>query len=206
MIVRPAALRDPAEAARRREMLGAPGMAPLAAFAAGLRGRDRWVPDLDPRDGGTGARLLLLLEKPGPGAALDRGGSGFVSFDNGGPTAAAGRRFLQEARIDRRGLAIWNLCPWWNGTIRFTAAERRAGLEVLPDFLDLMPSLRAAVCVGRQAERARPLLEGRGLAVFASVHPSGQVRAASRERWDAIPSIWAAAWKAAGGDAPQGAG
>lgn len=196
-----APLASPVEAARRRELLREPHMAPLAAFVNGMRATDRLVPDLDPLDGGTGARLLLLLEKPGPGTALDRGGSGFVSFDNRGPTAASGRRFLQEAGIDRAGLAIWNLCPWWNGTIRFTAAERRAGLAVVPPFLDLMPSLRAAVCVGRQAERARPLLEERGLAVFASAHPSGQVRAASRARWDAVPGTWAQAWAVAGGTA-----
>ena len=196
-MIAPPALHGRAEILRRREMLGEPHMAPLAAYVAGLRERARFVPHLDPRDGGIGARLLLLLEKPGPGAVPDRGGSGFVSFDNGGPTAAAGRRFLREAGIDRAGVAIWNLCPWWNGTIRFTAGERRAGLAALPGFLDLMPSLRAVVCVGRQAERAAPLLEGRALAVFASAHPSGQVRAAARRRWEAIPEVWGAAWAAA---------
>ena len=194
----PRSLGDPAEAARRRASLGAAHMRPLAAHVRDLRRSGGFVPDLDPSDGGTGARLLLLLEKPGPGTDPARGGSGFVSVDNPDPTAEASFRFLREAGIDRSGIAVWNTCPWWNGTIRFTAAERRAGLEVLPAFLDRMPSLRAAVCVGRQAERAAPLLEGRGLRVFASAHPSGQVRAAARARWDAIPAVWREAWLAAG--------
>lgn len=197
MTARPRALRDPAEVARRRAMLRAPHMAPVAAYAAALRAPGRFVPDLDPANGGTGAVLLLLLEKPGPGTAPDRGGSGFVSLDNDDPTAEAGWRFARAAGIDPAGIAVWNTCPWWNGTIRFTAAERRAGLAVLPAFLAAMPRLRAAVCVGRQAERAAPMLEGRGLAVLASAHPSPQVRAAARERWDAIPAVWRAAWAAA---------
>ena len=198
MTAAPGALRDPAEVARRRAMLGAPHAAPLAAHAEGLRRPGAHVPDLDPLDGGTGARLLLLLEKPGPGTDAARGGSGFVSFDNADPTAVAGWRFARGAGIDRAGLAIWNTCPWWNGTIRFTAAERIAGLEALPAFLDLMPALRAAVCVGRQAERAAPILRAWGLATFASAHPSPQVRAAARARWDEIPVIWRLAWAAAG--------
>ena len=200
MTAAPRALRDPAEAARRRAMLDAPRAAPLAAFAEGLRRPGAHVPDLDPMDGGIGARLLLLLEKPGPGTDPARGGSGFVSFDNDDPTAVAGWRFARGAGIDRAGVAIWNTCPWWNGTIRFTAAERRAGLDALPAFLDLMPALRAAVCVGRQAERAAPMLRGRGLATFASAHPSPQVRAAARARWEEIPLVWREAWRAADTD------
>lgn len=198
----PPPLRDPAEVARRRAMLRAPRMAPLARYAAGLRGSGRVVPDLDPMDGGTAARLLILMEKPGPATDPSRGGSGFVSFDNGGGTAAAGRRFLGEAGIDRGAVAVWNTSPWWNGTIRFTPAERRAGLTVLPGFLDLMPNLRAAICVGRQAERAAGALEERGLAVFASAHPSPQVRAAARARWDEIPEVWRRAWAAANDAGP----
>ena len=192
MAQRPRALRDPAEVARRRAMLGAAHMAPLADLARSLRAEglpgDR-VPDLDPLDGGTEARLLLLLEKPGPGAAR----SGFVSRDNDDQTAEATWHFLDAAGLARADVVLWNTVPWWNGTIRFTAAERARGLATLPRLLDLLPSLRAAVCVGRQAERARPLLEARGLHVLASAHPSPQVRAGNAARWRAIPDVWAQA-------------
>ena len=191
-VAAPRALRDPAEAARRRAMLGAPHMAPLAAFAEGLRGAGE-VPDADPLDGGTGARLLLLLEKPGPRTSQARGGSGFVSADNDDPTAEAGWRFARAAGIERRDRVIWNTVPWWNGTIRFTTAERHAGVAELPAFLALLPRLEVVVMVGRQAQRARGALEGRGLALFASAHPSPQVRAANPDQWSAIPPRWAEA-------------
>jgi uracil-DNA glycosylase len=156
------------------------------------------VPDLDPCDGGTDARLLLLLEKPGPGAGRRDGDAGFVSFDNPSPTARAGRAFLREAGVPRGGVAIWNAVPWWNGTTRLTAAERRAGLDALDPFLALLPQLAAAVTVGRTAAAAGNRLAARGLAVFASAHPSPQVRAARPELWRAIPAVWREAAAAAG--------
>ena len=164
-------------------------MAPLAAYAASLRDRGE-VPDADPLDGGVEARLLMLLEKPGPKTSPARGGSGFVSADNDDPTAAATWAFCCEAGIERWDRVIWNTVPWWNGTIAFTPAERRAGIAVLPDWLDLLPRLVAVVLVGRQAQGARPVLEGRPLQVFTSAHPSPQVRAANPAQWRAIPSRW----------------
>ena len=193
----PQPLADPAEQVRRRGLLTTPRMAPLAAYCEGLRRPGLEVPDLDPLDGGVGARLLLLLEKPGPKTSPARGGTGFVSFDNPDPTARVARRFAEEAGIAREARAVWNVCPWWNGTIGFEAAEGRAGLAELPAFLDLMPSLTVAVCVGRKAEAGRALMERRGLRVFASAHPSGQVRASWPERWAAIPDLWREAWRAA---------
>ncbi|UWQ21251.1 uracil-DNA glycosylase [Jannaschia sp. W003] len=188
----PPNLADPAEAERRRTLLGLSHAAPLARHAEKLRREGLpgdAVPDFDPLDGGTGARLLLLMEKPGPGAAR----TGFVSQDNPDPTAAAVRRFLGEAGIARADVAIWNTVPFWNGTIRFTAAERARGLAALPATLALLPRLRVTVMVGRQAERARGMLEGRGLHLATSAHPSGQVRAARPALWAAIPAIWAEA-------------
>ena len=194
----PRALRDPAEVERRRAMLGEPHIAPLAAFAAGLRDQGE-VPDVDPLDGGVGARLLLLLEKPGPRTSRAGGGSGLVSADNDDPTAEAGWRFAREAGIARRDRLIWNTAPWWNGTIRFTTAERRAGLATLPGFLALLLRLEVVVLVGRQAGRARGLVEARGLMAFGSAHPSPQVRAANPALWRAIPERWAEARAALGG-------
>ncbi len=182
-----AALLDPAEAARRRALLGAPHMASLASFAARLRRPGLLVPDMDPLDGGTGARVLLLLEKPGPQAAR----TGFVSRDNPSPTSAALRLFLEQAGLPRGDTLIWNAIPAWNGTIRLTGAERRDGLAHLPALLLQLPRLDTVILVGRQAARAEPLL--RHLRVLRSAHPSPQVRAAFPDRWAAIPETWAQA-------------
>lgn len=167
-------------------------MAPLAAYASGLRGLSRVVPDFDPLDGGIDAQVLFLLEKAGPHAAplspeaCDD--AGFISRDSGGATAGALRRFMEEAGLPRQDTVIWNVIPWWNGSISVTAAERAAGLQELPRVLALLPQLHTAVLVGRTAGRARLVMQG--LHVLESAHPSPQVRAGNRALWDAIPGIW----------------
>jgi hypothetical protein len=177
-------LGDPAERERRRALLVLPHAAPLAAYAAGLRRSGVQVPDFDPLDGGTAARVLFVLEKPGPGIHP----AGFVSRDNDTPTAAAIRAFMAQAGLPRRETVLWNLVPWWNGTTAVTATERAAGVQTLAGLLPLLPRLDTAVLVGRTAGAARPLLDG--VRVLASAHPSPQVRAGFRERWDAIPEVW----------------
>lgn len=192
----PRGLAHPQAVAERRAMLAAPHAAPLARYVETLRGPGCEVPDLDPADGGVGARLLFVFEKPGQmtsPARHGRPGSGFVSRDNDDPTAAATWSFMRQAGIDRRETAIWNVVPRWNGTTRLTAAERGEGLDRLAELLPLMPRLNGVVLVGRQAERARGLFEQRGLRCWISAHPSGQVRAAYPERWQGIGTAWAAA-------------
>lgn len=188
----PRALRDPAVHDRRRAMLSLPHVVPLAAYAARLRARPGTdVPDFDPLDGGIDARILFLLEKPGPTAASSpqgRKGPGFISRDNDNATAAAIHRFMHEAGLPRVDTVIWNLIPWWNGTIRITVAERLAGTHELQNLLTLLPRLHTAVLVGRTAAQARPHLNT--LRLLESAHPSPQVRAGYRTLWDAIPDVW----------------
>ena len=135
-------------------------------------------------DGGAAARVLFVLEKPGPGIVP----GGFVSRDNDTPTAAAIHAFMHQAGLPREQTVLWNLVPWWNGTTAITAGERAAGTEALQALLPLLPRLDTAVLVGRTASTAQPLLGG--LRVLASAHPSPQVRAGFRDRWDAIPGVW----------------
>lgn len=184
-------LRDPNVLAQRRAMLDLPHVTLLTAYAAGLRaaGPDArtpsWqVPDFDPLDGGTAARVLFVLEKPGPGIVP----GGFVSRDNGTPTAQAIHAFMHQAGLPRAETVLWNLVPWWNGTTAITAGERAAGIEALRTLLPLLPQLDTAVLVGRTAGAAAPLLGG--VRMLRSAHPSPQVRAGFRDRWDAIPEVW----------------
>ena len=167
-------------------MLSQPHMAPLCAYAARLRTRPGiTVPDFDPLDGGIEAQTLFLLEKPGPTAAQ---AMSFVSRDNNSATSEAIHRFMIDAGLPRAATVIWNVIPWWNGTIRVTAMERAAGLLELRGLIALLPRLRTAVLVGRTAARARPVLDG--LHLLESAHPSPQVRAGNRALWDAIPGVW----------------
>jgi len=170
----PKALRDPREQALRRALLGEDHVAPLVAYGARLARRiGKAVPDIDPLDGGVNARLLVLLETPGPRVL----GTGFVSRDNPSGTSANMFRFLANAGIKRSDTVIWNIVPWLIQTPgernrNPTREEVAEGLAHLPDFLNLLPRLELAVIAGRKAEAALGLLEARALHCLTMPHPS----------------------------------
>lgn len=177
-------------------MLGEPHIAPLTRYASKLRRRPGVeVPEFDPLDGGVRARVLFLLEKPGPmtaSAKTGRAGSGFISRNNDDPSAEATFGFMVQAGLARRFTVTWNVVPWWNGTTDVSGAEVREGAEQVRELIGLLPELRAVVFVGRKAARARRHLADAGLELFHSDHPSPIVRARWPERWRAIPQSWAA--------------
>lgn len=183
--------------AERRAMLDLPHIAPLSHFAADLRVRyDIVVPDFDPADGGTNARMLFLKEKPGPmtsASRLGRSGSGFISRDNDDPTAEAGFRFMEAAGIDRRDTLLWNVVPGWNGTRKITRTELREGVDEVRNLMRLLPRIEVVVLVGNRAAKAEPLLAGTGVRIFRSIHPSPLVRASRPLEWAQIPTVWAEA-------------
>ena len=172
----PKSLRDPAFLEARRATADADHVKPLRALAqriAGERGAD--VPDPDPLDGGVGARLLLLLETPGPSI----GRTGFVSRDNATGTADNLFRFLAEAGIARRDTLIWNAVPWVIHApgARNRAPRRSEATAAAPYFaplLALLPRLAVVVPAGRFAQAAAaPLSRLRpDLPVIPIPHPS----------------------------------
>jgi uracil-DNA glycosylase len=155
--------------------MGEAHVATLEPVRAGLLAQGRRVPLFDPEGGGADARLLLLMETPGPA----RGGPRFVSQDNATPTGRNLRRFLVEAGIERRDLLIWNVVPWIvhppgarNRAV--TAAERREGMALLPELLARLSDLRAVVLAGRHAAAAEGVVRGSrpDAAVLTMPHPS----------------------------------
>ncbi len=189
------ALRDPMVVQRRRALLAAepPYMAPLLAHVAALRRlRPDWeVPDADPAGGGVDARALFLLEKPARGTTASR--SGFVSIQNDTATGAAMHGFLQRRGIPTHWCLLANVVPWWDGSIIVSAEQRRLAGSALRELLALMGHLRAIVLVGATAQRAwarTGSVAPPGTRLFRSDHPSPQVRAAFRSRWEAIPACW----------------
>lgn len=172
----PKSLRDPAALDARRAIADAPHVRPLRIFArriAAERGAD--VPDPDPLDGGVDARLLLLLETPGPSI----GRTGFVSRDNATGTAANLFRFLAEAGIARRDTLIWNAVPWViHAPGALNRAPRRseaaAAAPYFAPLLLLLPRLAVVVPAGRFAQAAAmPLSALRpDLPVVPIPHPS----------------------------------
>lgn len=114
------------------------------------------MPDFDPTEAGVMARILLLLEAPGPKATRERGGSGFVSPDNDDATAQNMWWLLRDAGVNRRvEVVTWNVVPWYVGDDRkirgatvFDLNEARPYVEELAG---LLPDLGAVVLLGRKA-------------------------------------------------------
>ncbi len=194
-------LASPVAIERRLAMLNEPHIRPLTQFVERLREENPCVefPYFDPMDGGVNADILFLMEKPGPKTSIAGGGSGFISRNNNDPTAEAIFGFMHQAGIPRERVVLWNVIPGWDGEVKVKSAELNRGVEHVGSLLILLPMVRTVVFVGRKAEMARPLLEHLPLRFLATVHPSMQVRNSplTRQRWEAIPSIWA---QAAAGD------
>lgn len=162
--------------------MSADHLAPLERWRAATTTQERPLPRFDPADGGVGARLLLLLETPGPGASPLR----VVSRDNPTGTGRNLTRYLDEAGIARADTVIWNAVPWIvhapgarNRAVRI--GEVRDGLAMLPPVLALLPELRVAVLAGRVAALAEPVIAAARpeLAIVRVPHPSPTIMCTS---------------------------
>ncbi|KNY20984.1 uracil-DNA glycosylase [Methylobacterium sp. ARG-1] len=172
----PKSLVDPEALAARRALVTAPHIAPIRALAERISAeRGAPVPVPDPLDGGVAARMLLLLETPGPAVLR----TGFVTRDSANGTAANLFRFLREAGIPRADTLIWNAVPWLihaKGALNRAPrrAEVAAAAPYLAPLLDLLPRLSVAVLAGRFAGGAAPTFAALrpGLPLVAIPHPS----------------------------------
>lgn len=111
---RPQTNRDADELERKHALLHKSHVAPLTDFVDRLRESkpDALVPYFDPTEAGVKARILALLEAPGPRCAPPAG-SGFVSADNNDQTAKNMWGLLRDAGIDRgHDYVCWNVVPW----------------------------------------------------------------------------------------------
>jgi uracil-DNA glycosylase len=146
--------------------------------AAGLPAE---VPYADPLDAGIEARVLIILEAPGPmtNAFNPVPGSGFISSDNDDATAEnlwLARR--QSGLID--GVLIWNAVPWYLGPTKRKprVAEKREGGEILRELIQMLPELHTVVPLGDHAKDtwrrfARPGL-GTAMRTVESFHSGNQ--------------------------------
>ena len=161
----PKGLRDSAERERRLARLREPHIAPLTAYVTrlrALRGGGESVPWFDPAGGGVHARVLLLLESPGPMAtsqALEnkkRRGSGFISPDNDDESAKNAYEARDAGGLRPDELVCWNVVPWYLGDGNVKAprtAEIEEALPFLSELLELLPRLEVVVTMGRKAQR-----------------------------------------------------
>ncbi|MFW6187859.1 MAG: uracil-DNA glycosylase [Actinomycetota bacterium] len=132
-----------------------PHVAPLNALVRSWREGGRFVPWMDPDGGGTAARVLVLMEAPGP-ATVAAGDLGFSSEDNPDPTARVFRRLREESGLARADYLRWNVVPW---ALRDEAGRHRpprvgdlAEAEpALRELIGALPRLRVVVAFGAPA-------------------------------------------------------
>lgn len=181
----------------RLTQLEQPHMISLTRFVKKLRtkmGPEASIPFFDPWDGGVEAEVLFLLEAPGPQAR----NSGFISRNNPDETAKNFFELSRDAGIDRKQTVTWNIVPWYIGSgtrIRpARSSDVSSGVESLAELLQLLPKLRAIVLVGRQAQKAEPLIAkvAPQLAVFLSPHPSSMFINRKPENRDLLLTKWSA--------------
>jgi len=169
--------RDRAFLAEKLTRLDEPHVQPLTLLCRQQeRQWGREVPFVDPESGGTSAKVLVLLESPGPRASSARG-SGLISFDNDDLTAANGLECLLEAGLPRHLTINWNIVPWYLRAVRKpTDAELAEAVPALEQFLRLLPRLQVVVLLGKTAQEGwlSTGLDRPGLTVLHGPHPSPQ--------------------------------
>jgi hypothetical protein len=162
-LTEPKGLADPKLLEQRREMLLAePRVQPLREWCADLAGRrDVQVPDFDPAEAGTEAKVLILSEVP-PGPTIERGkagerpASGFVSIDNDDQTAANMWALRAESGLDQTEVAHWNIVSWClepSGR-KPNAQEIALGARELLSLLPLFKRLEVVMPAGVVAQKA----------------------------------------------------
>jgi len=173
---RPRLHRDPREVERKLALLEEPHIAPLTAFVIRLRDQlgEQTVPWFDPTEAGVEARILLLLQSPGP-KVIPPVGSGFVSPHNNDQTAQNMWGIQREIGINRREeLCTWNVVPWYVPREQaLRAADYARARPMLSELLGLLPDLRVVVLLGGNAQDAwRRANLGSRLAILSTWHTS----------------------------------
>jgi uracil-DNA glycosylase len=133
---------------------------PWTEYDAAATGEKGAVPWFDADVCATSARVLFLLENPGP-RATSAGGSGFDSADNRDETAANFFRMRDEASLPRDRLVAWNAVPWYqpdgDRTANATRQDVVSALPWLVRLIGLLPELRLVVTMGPVLARDRSL-------------------------------------------------
>jgi hypothetical protein len=146
--------------AERLSQLDEPHVAPLNNWVVReLRARlgpDAIAPWFDPADGGVQARILWLLEAPGPRATRERGGSGIISCNNNDGAAENTWRTRTEADVGRHLVVHWNVIPYYLGTDTNIRAWKPGDIAnagpMLAELVALLPDLRSVILGGEAAK------------------------------------------------------
>lgn len=163
--------------ANRLSRIREPHVAPLNDLVEELSvQRGISEPWFDPDGGGVNARILLLLESPGPKSTAGKG-SGIISPDNDDDTAENTWLLRREASIDPAMIVHWNAVPWFlDDEKKPTARVKEDGARFLKKTIQLMPALRVVVLAGRHAQdtwaRYRKLPGAVAITTVETWHPA----------------------------------
>ena len=151
------ALRDPGVRAAKRRRLDAPDVGVLNELVRRWKRQDatRDIPWFDPDGGGVRARVLVLMESPGPKTVRD-GEAGFCSEDNDDGTAATFHQVRERSGLLQRDYVRWNIVPWavYAKDGRWTAPSSQdliAAEPALGELLAVLSELQLVVCMGAKA-------------------------------------------------------
>lgn len=160
MLDKPRLFRDPSEISQRENEINSANVAPLNAWVRTLRtrlGSNAIIPWFDPQDGGCQARILWLLEAPGPKATRERGGSGFISCNNNDGTAQNTWETRNKAGVSRNLTVHWNVIPYYIGTdtkIRaYNPNDIAAVGPYILELLGLLTNLKVVILGGEAARK-----------------------------------------------------
>lgn len=108
------------------------------------------VPYVDPDQGGTNARVLVLLDNPSTKAEAGTG-SGLLSLDNNDRTARNCREAYERAGISWGDVVHWNVVPFPVAGVKnggSTPAERARSAQWTREFVALCPNLEIVLLLG----------------------------------------------------------
>lgn len=125
--------------------------------------------DVNPNGPGTSARILVMLEVPGPAAVA----SGLLSTTNQDGTTRNQVRLMARAKFDERSALFWNAVPWSMDRRDIRKPHRIRGATYLKDLLALFPADAQPIIVacGRAAQDVCGLA---GVDAIPAPHPSNQ--------------------------------
>lgn len=148
---------------------------PINEYVDKLRSERRVsIPYVAPTYGGVDARLLTLMQDPGPKTDLaNADGSGMICLENVDLSAARQKFFLDEAGIRISEIVSWNAYPWPKPHPQTTRSDREAA-EALHGFLMLTPHIQVVILNGTVAKRIWRVLKEIDPARVANIscHPT----------------------------------
>lgn len=184
----PKGLKDPIAVAARTALLGtAPSAQPLREWTRDLIDErvahhpEILIPHFDPAEAGVDARVLVVMEAPGPmtNTGNRRPGSGFISVDNNDETAKNCWTLRDEVGLDETRTLHWNIVPWYLGpaSTKPKARELAEGAHALQSLLTILPNVEVIIVCGRIAEKGwrehvAPNAPLHGTTVIETWHPS----------------------------------